>query len=112
MLKRASIGHHLEHPHVRTKAYILLGLLAVGNLDESRRWADRLVEIFESSASVTWQWFEKSLRYANGIIPYALAKASQDLADKKYLISARQSFDWLDKVSRTNGKTAPIGQDG
>lgn len=112
IFKRASIRKHLEHPHVRAKAYILLGLAAVGDKEEAARWADCLVGIFESNADSDWVWFENSLRYANGIIPYALTRAYQLLQDKTYLEVAKLSFEWLDKQSRDNGVPSPIGQDG
>src|SRR3989344_5149242 len=69
---KASIHHHLEHPHVRTKAYILLGLLAAGQNEEATRWANKLVDIYKQTATDDWQWFENYLSYANATLPYAL----------------------------------------
>ena len=112
LLKGANIRRHLEHPHVRTKAYILLGLLSAGEAAAAKDWADRLLEIFNQARTDQWRWFEDSLRYANGIIPYALGRAYAELGDKKYLVVARESFDWLNAISRHKGKPAPIGQEG
>lgn len=112
MITRTKLEHHLEHPHIRTKAYILLGLLACGNEALSRIWANKLVDIFRANASADWQWFENSLFYANGILPYALARASRVTNNQDYLAVAETSFNWLDLVSRLDDVPAPIGQNG
>ncbi len=112
ILKRSSLERHLEHPHVRTKAYILLGLTAAGNMEQAKIWADKLVEIFRNNHISDWPWFEDSLHYANGILPYSLAKYYFESKSQTHLDVARQSFDWLNTVSRINGKPAPIGQAG
>lgn len=111
-LKRSALERHLEHPHVRTKAYVLLGLIAAGDEPMVRIWGNKLIDIFDENALPDWQWFEDSLRYANGILPYALARAYSSTNDKRYLEVAEKSFLWLDKTSRLNGLPAPIGQNG
>ncbi len=112
MLERVKLDRHLEHNHIRTKAYIFLGLSQAGQLPAAERWINRLVEQYNNNATVDWPWFEPSLRYANGILPYALARASRlfQRADLEKL--AITTFDWLDQVSREGGVPAPIGQDG
>lgn len=112
MLKRANIHRHLDHPHVRTKAYILLGLLAAGQLEEAALWANKLVEIYQQNSSPDWQWFENYLSYVNAVLPYALAEAGRALNNNSYTEIASISFNWLDSVSRTDGHPAPIGQNG
>lgn len=112
ILERSQISKHLNHPHIRTKAYILLGLLAAGKLDEAKKWADRLTEIFKQNATDGWLWFENGLYYANGILPYALAKTAITLKDERYKDIAVRCFDWLDQVSRENNVPTPIGQNG
>lgn len=109
---RASIHHHLEHPHIRTKAYILLGLLAADQKEEAARWADKLVEVYQQSATSDWPWFENYLSYANATLPYALAEAGRVLENQTYLEIAKESLIWLDSISRIDGKPAPIGQAG
>lgn len=111
-LEKAVLEKHLEHAHVRTKAYILLGLIATEDKNPSKIWADKLVEIFTNNATTDWQWFENSLRYANGILPYALAAAYRLTGQQQYLEVAERSYTWLDQVSRTDGLPAPIGQNG
>jgi len=112
MFSRARIHHHLEHAHLRTKAYILLGLIAAGDLNESKLWSSKLSEFYQKNKRDNWLWFEDSLRYANGVLPYSLTCSSIALRDNDLLGIAEESFIWLDKVSRIDGKPAPIGQDG
>lgn len=114
MLKRADLSRHLEHPHLRTKAYILLGLVAAGEKRATKIWADMLMDRFKEKGDQknNWLWFEDSLRYANAILPYALAAAFDLIGEKAYLEAANVSFNWLNKVSRINNKPAPIGQNG
>ncbi len=110
MLKRANLNRHVDHAHLRTKAYILLGLAAAGKIEEMKPWADMLVDRFNSQATDDWQWFEDSLRYCNGTLPYALSIAYLKTKDWQYLETAKKCFDWLDSVSRIDGLPAPIGQ--
>lgn len=112
ILERAAIAKHLEHPHVRTKAYILLGLLAAGDHAQARVWLKRLVTIFEANEQIDWPWFEGSLFYANGIFPYALAVAAKELNEPAAAAVAQKAFDWLNQVSREADLPAPIGQAG
>lgn len=112
ILKRSIIDKHLDHEHVRTKAYILLGLLSAGLLDDAKKWAEKLKKIFRDNSKKDWVWFEDGLYYANGILPYALARASIFLNDKELEEIAVKSFDWLDEVSTHDGIPSPIGQNG
>ncbi|MCR4277548.1 MAG: hypothetical protein NUV80_05835 [Candidatus Berkelbacteria bacterium] len=112
ILEKASIHRHLDHPHVRTKAYILLGLLAADQKEEATRWADKLVETYKENTTNDWRWFENYLSYANATLPYALAEAGRVLENKTYIDIAKESLTWLDSVSRIANKPAPIGQAG
>jgi|SRR3989344_3046070 len=109
---RASIHHHLEHPHLRSKSYILLGLLAADQKEEAIRWADKLVVIYQKNTKSDWRWFENYLSYANAALPYALAEAGRVLNKQSYITVAEEAMVWLDLVSRIDGKPAPIGQAG
>lgn len=112
ILKRSIIDKHLDHEHVRTKAYILLGLISAGLLDDAKKWAEKLKKIFRDNNKKDWVWFEDGLYYANGILPYALARASIFLNDKELEEIAVKSFNWLDEVSTHQGVPSPIGQNG
>lgn len=112
MMKRCNIHRHLDHPHLRTKAYILLGLLASGDHDEAKLWADKLAVVYNENATKSWKWFENHLSYANAVLPFAMAKAAIELKSETYLNVAKESFDWLDKQCRIDGVPSPIGQNG
>jgi uncharacterized protein YyaL (SSP411 family) len=112
MLKRTKLERHLDHEYFHTKAYILLGLLAAGELETATIWADRLVEFYEQHKQTNWLWFGNKLTYANGILSYALAKAARELKNKNYGQIAQSSFDWLNDVSREQNVPCPIGQNG
>lgn len=112
MLKRVKLEHHLDHEYFHTKAYILLGLLAAGEYETATIWADRLVEFFDKNHEEDWLWFGNKLTYANGILPYALAKAARELKNERYGQIAQSSFDWLNSVSHEQNVPSPIGQNG
>ena len=112
MLKRTNISKHTEHAHLRAKAYIMLGLASAEDIAGVKCWADLLTDAYQVESSHDWKWFEGLLCYANGIIPYALTVAYEKTHDEKYLHIAKESFDWLNKVSREDDLPAPIGQAG
>jgi uncharacterized protein YyaL (SSP411 family) len=112
ILQQAPLERHLDHEYVHTKAYILLGLLAAGEKEAAKKWADRLVEFFNKNKQEDWLWFSDRLTYANGILPYALAKAARELGDENYGTIAQSSFDWLNGISHEQNIPCPIGQNG
>ncbi len=111
IITETNLSKHTEHPHVRAKALILCGLMAAKDRSVAT-WADQLITAYEHSKSANWPWFEDNLRYANGILPYALATSYLLTKNRRYLDVARVSFDWLNTVSRIGGQPAPIGQNG
>jgi uncharacterized protein YyaL (SSP411 family) len=112
MLERTRLQKHIDHAHIRSKAYILLGLAAAGQRDQVSAWADLLVAAYRHEQAPDWQWFEGLLCYANGILPYALLVAHQATGSAEYLVVARKTLHWLDRVSRIGATPAPIGHAG
>jgi hypothetical protein len=112
ILSRTNIDRHETHAHLRTHAYLLLGLLGTGSRTEVSRWEEKLVTAYQKNRDEQWRWFEGSLRYANAILPYALTKSYLHTKNEHALEVAEESFLWLDSVSRIDGKPAPIGQEG
>jgi len=112
ILKRTNINRHQDHIYLRTKAYILLGLVALNKKDQIKTWADQIVDGYEKTRSDDWEWFEDHLCYANGALPHALATAYENTGEEKYLEIAKKTFDWLEKTSRIYDHPAPIGQNG
>jgi uncharacterized protein YyaL (SSP411 family) len=112
ILKRTNINRHQDHIYLRTKAYILLGLVALDRKDQIKAWADQIVDGYEKTRGDDWEWFEDHLCYANGALPHALATAYENTGEEKYLEIAKKTFDWLEKTSRIYDYPAPIGQNG
>ncbi|MFA5927018.1 MAG: glycosyltransferase [Patescibacteria group bacterium] len=98
---------------VKSIAYNLLGYCYLGNKKEVERLSGILVERYkENSDSGKWRWFEGALTYANGIVPYALAKAYGIIGNKEYLKIAIDSANFLRENCHYKGIPLPIGQDG
>lgn len=112
IIDRANLAKHELHANVRAKAYIMLGKIAQGDLKSTDLWAQDLLNAYRTHSSNDWRWFEDDLRYANGILPYAMAAAYELTKNPDYLEIAIQSFAWLDSVSRVADTPSPIGQDG
>lgn len=112
IMARTNISRHLDHIHLRAKAYILLGLAALDKKEEIEKWADCLAEAYQRERHPRWEWFEGMLCYANATLPFALMVAYEKTGKQIYLDVAEKTFTWLDNTSRANSHPAPIGQNG
>ncbi len=57
--------------------------------------ANRLLAIYESTHSGTWQWFEKSLSYSNARLSQALLIAGYRSGNKRMIEAGCESLRWL-----------------
>jgi glycosyltransferase involved in cell wall biosynthesis len=57
--------------------------------------ANRLLQVYESTQSETWHWFEKSLSYSNARLPQALILAGWRSANKKMMETGIEALEWL-----------------
>jgi hypothetical protein len=112
MVSNLDIQQIIAGEHLRSKAYTLLGLVALGDREKSKHIVESITEQFNHHMSDQWQWFEDSLRYANAIIPYALSEYARLTGNENSRMIASKSFLWLDSVSRVNRRPTPIGQNG
>lgn len=112
MLAQAKASQHLDHRHLRTRAYLALGYAVLSDKVNTRLWADELIRLLRKNSTRDWYWFEDALIYCNAVPIYALAKAYELTRDKTYIEEAKKTFLWLNRTSRINGAVAPIGQDG
>jgi uncharacterized protein YyaL (SSP411 family) len=71
--------------------------------------AKRLVECYHRSSRPDWQWFESRLTYANAVLPHALFVAAKPWPDEDFLDVAKASFEFLDRVTTSEGMYWPIG---
>lgn len=103
---------------LRAEAYVILawGYLrsrAIHDLDtlDELAWsaAKRLVECYERSARLEWQWFESRLTYANAVLPQALFVAGQHWPEAEFHDVAEASFDFLDRATTADGVFWPVG---
>jgi hypothetical protein len=63
------------------------------------KFADNLVGLYTQYSTPEWKWFERSLTYANAVLPEALLMAYLLTGKKQYRTVALESFDFL--LSRT-----------
>lgn len=120
--------HVHDLPHLRSKAFTLLGLLAVLETgdplsvggDGAQELLLDLLHAFEDAATDDWPWFEDGLRYSNGVLPYALLTAARNsklqaqssgFTDEVQTVGLK-SLDFLLRVLRVDGVPAPIGNRG
>ncbi|OGC11556.1 hypothetical protein A3K48_03500 [candidate division WOR-1 bacterium RIFOXYA12_FULL_52_29] len=111
---------HVRELNMRGKALAMLGLAAYLRCyqgDESvtallRECADHLLDLYQRTASHDWRWFEDIVCYDNGIMPMALFQTYSILRDEKYLRVARETLDFLEKVTSNNGRLSLVGSRG
>ena len=76
--------------------------------------ANRLLDIYERTHSATWQWFEKSLSYANARLPQALILAGWRSNNHRMIEAGMDSLKWL-VAEQHRDRTrlfVPIGSNG
>jgi hypothetical protein len=103
---------------LRAQAYVIL---AWGHLWKNRvkdieliellAWsaAQRLIECYERSVRLDWQWFESRLTYANAVLPHALFIAGRRWPEERFLDVAEASFDFLDRATTSEDMFWPVG---
>ena len=76
------------------------------------RLAWRLVELYDSVADSSWRWFEDIVAYENARLPQALFLAYDVTKELRFLEVARESFEFLSKITIVDGIFWPIGNRG
>lgn len=71
--------------------------------------SNKIVQSYHKYQTDGWNWFEPILSYDNGIIPLALLYAYEKLGDETILNIARESMDFLEKVTMDKGYLSPVG---
>jgi len=74
--------------------------------------SNKIIVMYEKENSADWHWFEPELTYDNGIIPFALFNAYEITSDKRFLATAEESMNFLEKEVLSDGYISPIGSDG
>jgi uncharacterized protein YyaL (SSP411 family) len=65
------------------------------NLELTRTFANRLVQMYKHESNIKWEWFEGYLTYANSILPEAMLYAWLLTRDAIYKEIAISSFNFL-----------------
>jgi len=71
--------------------------------------ADRLCAKYRENQRNSWDWFEETMTYDNGILPAALYKAFNLTHNEEYLNVADQSCSFLESKCLINGRLSLIG---
>jgi hypothetical protein len=76
--------------------------------------ANKLLDIYERTRSGAWQWFEKSLSYANARLSQALLIAGYRSDNQRMVEAALESLRWLLAEQHLNDPRVfvPIGSQG
>ncbi len=105
----------------RAWAYTLLGIyeyfrrLSGDRLAAQARdsFTQRLIDIFEKSATDEWPWFEESLSYANALLPHVMILSGRWADNARAFNIGLRSLAWLVSVQKApEGHFRPIGSAG
>jgi hypothetical protein len=97
----------------RSISAALLGLVNLDYPDDLENILKiKLHNLYLSSYSVDWIWFENFMSYANAIIPWSLWEIYIKRGCKKSLDIAKKTTDFLIKVCQENNIAAPVGNKG
>jgi len=76
--------------------------------------ADRLLNIYRTTRTRDWKWFEDGLAYSNARLSQALLLAGLRTSNKELVEAGLESLEWLASQQRCtmNGHFVPIGSQG
>jgi glycosyltransferase involved in cell wall biosynthesis len=75
--------------------------------------AERLMDAYQTTATVDWNWFENQLTYANAALPHALLLSGQGMQQKAMQSASLEALEWLVAVQTSDeGHFVAIGNDG
>ncbi len=121
-LFEAAVPATLAFTSPRAWAYSILGLQAYLDWFPGDRaiqgvrntLANRLLDIYERSHSAKWEWFEKSLSYANARLSQALILAGWRSDNQRMIEAGMDSLKWLVAEQHRDDKEifVPIGSNG
>jgi len=101
---------------LRGQAYALIGLGFIHGTE-----GDNLILTLANSIAVAfeqcgraknWCWFEDSLTYDNGVLPWAMFVAYRKTGQERFLNIGRESMKFLDQGAFRDGFFRPVGCQG
>lgn len=99
-----------EWKHVRSVAYLLLGLVSQKKELLEDNLTERILKTYKEDDG--WNWFENCLVYGNALLPWALWERGRIRQDKKALEIAEKSTRFLLEKCQEGGIPLPIGCKG
>jgi glycosyltransferase involved in cell wall biosynthesis len=111
----------MEAKSPRTWAYTLLGIYEYFRCLSGDRIAtqardtltQRLIDLFENTATDDWPWFEEGLSYANALLSHVLILSGRWADNPKAFEIGLRSLRWLISVQKApEGHFRPIGSEG
>jgi glycosyltransferase involved in cell wall biosynthesis len=74
---------------------------------------ERLIDLYERSATAGWDWFEEVLSYDNAVLPHSLILCGRWSNNARALEVGVRTLGWLTKVQRApGGYFRPVGSNG
>jgi hypothetical protein len=81
--------------------------------DRVQSFEAKLLTLFEKNSDTDWRWFERSMTYGNGVLPWAVFQSFQVTGNSDALLIANESLDFLiEKMTMADGLIHPIGNQG
>jgi len=119
-LLHAALPHVAMLPHLRSCAYVALGLVHVvkaNRFDAASAAALRsavapILTGYRTVAAPDWQWCEDILTYDNARLCEALLRAGSVLREPELIAAGRAMLDFYAGVTIEDGIFVPIGNDG
>jgi glycosyltransferase involved in cell wall biosynthesis len=76
--------------------------------------AARLIQVYDTTQSPEWFWFEDVLAYSNARLPQALLAAARRTSNSQMSCVALEALNWLNEMQRCPGQDhfVPIGSQG
>lgn len=77
--------------------------------------AARLLQIYQTTSSESWLWYEDGLTYCNAVLPQAMLMCGQWIPNNAMTEAGLESLGWLADLQRADtagGHFVPIGSNG
>ena len=75
-----------------------------------KTFTERLCELYHANSRLGWQWFESSMTYANGVLPWALFQSCTVRDDTRVLRIAEEALLFLiERMTTPEGYIRPVG---
>jgi hypothetical protein len=120
-LFEATLHAVVETTSMRAWAFALLGIHEyLRRLSGDRRanqirdaLTNRLIDLFHSTATDDWPWFEDVVTYGNAQVPHALILSGRWTSNAEALEIGLRTLGWLGELQRSpSGCFRPIGSNG